>query len=92
MSLEGLQGYVLQVLAWLVLSTTTSFIALNRSAARGCTARAIWQLRSPRGSVDPWDGGRSPPSDSAAAGRRRALRGPGGVLSRASRRTLAFSY
>lgn len=49
MSLEGLQGYVLQVLAWLVLSTTTSFIALNRSAARGCTARAIWQLRFPEG-------------------------------------------
>ena len=50
MSLEGLQGYVLQVLAWLVLSTgSTSFIALNRSAARGCTARAIWQLRFPEG-------------------------------------------
>ena len=51
MTLEGLQGYVFQVLAWLVLSTgsTTSFITLNRSAARGCTARAIWQLRFPEG-------------------------------------------
>ena len=55
MSLEGLQGYVLQVLAWLVLSTgsTTSFIALNRSAARGCTARAIWQLRFPEAALIP---------------------------------------
>ena len=69
MSLEGLQGYVLQVLAWLVWSTgsTTSFIALNRSAARGCTAR----VRSgssdfPRGSVDSHAAGS--PSDSAAVG------------------------
>ena len=67
MSLEGLQGYVLQVLAWLVLSTTTNFIALNWSAARGCTAR----VRSgssdfPRGSVDSHAAGS--PSDSAAVG------------------------
>ena len=67
MSLEGLQGDVLQVLAWLVLSTTTNFIALNRSAARGCTAR----VRSgssdfPRGSVDSHAAGS--PADSAAVG------------------------
>ena len=46
MSLEGLQGYVLQVLAWLVLSTgsTTSFIALNRGAGLHCTCDLAAQI------------------------------------------------
>ena len=44
MSLEGLVGYVLQVLAWLVLSAGST-IALNRSAARGhCTCDLTAQI------------------------------------------------
>ena len=75
MSLEGLQGYVLQVLAWLVLSTTTNFIALNWSAARGCTAR----VRSgssdfPRGSVDSHAAAPPPIAPLSAEGVARAWR------------------